>query len=384
MVRILFVNDNLRLPAGITMVLKNIIENSKDPDIKYSILTVESERNNAVEYFKKRGVEIFYMPVITETSTNDPWKKLLSRVNVFSLFKIKSFFKQFFCEHTFDIVHSHFAQIDKCMFPIAKSNGVKICISHSHSSRLADTRFRSFRNKVLCYDLINIADYCAACSESAGIALFGKNFPNSSKKIIINNGIDTSRFKFSEESRRQMRKRYNIDDNSILIGSIGRLNIVKNQLFLLEVIKELRKTSRNYILMLVGGGELDRELRYRAKELGIEQFVIFAGSQMNIPDYLSAFDLFVMPSLHEGLGLAAVEAQANGLECVVSSSVPHEVDLTGVSFIRLDEGASKWADCIMSMSCLHHDSYLRCVEQAGYDINTVCIHLCSFYKSILS
>ena len=365
MVKVLFVNDNLRLPAGITMVMKNIIDNSTSSDIRYSILTIQNERNNALDYFKNKGVDVYYMPDATH--------------NIFSFFHLKVFFDSFFNNHTFDIVHSHFAQLDKIIFPIAKKNGVKCCISHSHSSQLSESSFKAIRNKIMCLGLINCADYCAACSDAAGLALYGKKFSRSSKRMIIKNGIKIDNYVFDEISRENIRNQYRIQNDTFLIGCVGRLNKVKNQGFLLEVMAELLKDSNSFKLMLVGNGELELELKQKAEELDIYNSVLFVGAQSNVNKYLSAFDVFVMPSLHEGLGIAAIEAQANGLECVVSSNIPKEVDLTGVVFLDINEQPSVWANQIRTMTKKHHSNYNKMVQDKGYNIKDICTELCAFY-----
>lgn len=382
MLNILFVNDNLRLPAGITMFMKNIIDNCPSKDIKFSILTIESERNNATEYFKNKGVTIYYMPGMTTTSSDSKIMKLLAMVNFVSLFSMRRFFAKFFSCYSFDIIHSHFSQIDNLMFKEAKKRGVKCCISHSHSSQLSDSKLRALRNKIMCYGLHKRADYCAACSDNAGRALFGASFINSSRRMIIKNGINTTEFLFNLQKRSTIRQRYNIPDNSIVIGHVGRLNKVKNQTYLIDILSELQNEKLRYVLLLVGSGECEKELKLKAERDGLLDNIIFAGAQNDISSYLCAFDIFVMPSIHEGLGIAAVEAQANGLECIVSSSVPHEVDLTGLTFMDISASPALWADQIRRMPKRHHIEYNQAVKNIGYDINSVCKDLCKFYREV--
>lgn len=381
MINVLFVNDNLRLPAGITMVMKNIIDNCDQPDIKFSILTYESTRNNAVEYFLRKGVEVYYMPGATATSSSSRFKNTFAKLNVFSLLSLRLFLKNFFSNYHFDVVHSHFSQIDKTLFRIARNNGTSCCISHSHSSQLSDSRIRAIRNKLMCSGLINHADYCAACSNSAGIALFGSGFLKSPKRLIIKNGIALSKFVYDEKARKAIRAKFGISDDTVLLGNVGRLNKVKNQGFLLDVLCELHKRKKKYALMLVGSGECESKLKNKAGELGLSSHVVFAGAQENVSSFLSAFDVFVMPSLHEGLGIAAVEAQANGLECVLSSGVPSDVNMTDVVFLSLNSTALDWADSIDRMKKLHHIEYNKRVRENGYDIVEVCKDLCAIYVS---
>ena len=380
MINVLLVNDNLRLPAGITMVIKNIIDNTDCPDIVFSILTIESERNNALEHFQNKGVEIYYMPIETSTSSNNKLKKIVSKLNVFSLFSLRSFLVDFFKNKHFDVIHSHFAQIDNIMFPIAKKNGVKCCISHSHSSKLSDSFFRALRNKIMCHGLVDLADYCAACSESAGIALFGNRFIHSPKRVIINNGIHLDLFAYNEQGRNHIRRKYGISDDTFLIGNVGRLNKVKNQSFLIDILAEIITKDCKYKLMLVGNGECEDELRQKVDKMNLSESVFFTGAQSEISPFLSAFDIFVMPSLHEGLGISAIEAQANGLECILSSSIPNEVDLTGVKFLDIVDNRSEWVKSIMLSSKKHHLNFKQMVFDGGYDIRSVCDKLTVLYK----
>lgn len=384
MIRVLFVNDNLRLPAGITMVIKNIVDYCESSEIEFSILTIKSERNNALEYFQSKGVKIYYMPVATTTSSSNRLKQFLSKVNFLSLFKIRRFFMKFFRDTSFDVVHSHFAQIDKLMFPSARKFGVRCCISHSHSSKLSDSYIRAIRNKIICRGLIEVADYCAACSNMAGVALFGKSFLSSEKKLIINNGIRVSEFEYNHKERYEIRKKYDISDDTFVIGHVGRLNKVKNQSFLIEVLSMLRnKSIDNYVLMLVGSGECELELKSMVHKYDLKDHVIFAGPQSGVSSYMSSFDLFVMPSLHEGLGIAAIEAQANGLECIVSSKVPQEVDLTKITFLDIND-SKLWVDEIIRKTKTHHLEYKQIVIEKGYDISQVCQKLILLYNNVIS
>ena len=367
MIRVLIVNNNLVLQSGITMVIKNLIENTLPNTVEYTIVTGPDLRNNSV-IFEKQGVKVITMP----------------RFSLFGLSSFIFFFKKLFSENQYDIVHSHFSQIDNIIFPIAKKNGVKKCISHSHSSKLSESSWKAVIYKIMCYRLAMRADYCAACSEQAGKALFGRSFSKLKNKLIIRNGIECSKYAYDEIARLELRKEYGISANCTIIGHVGRFSIGKNQQFLIKILHELRKRDKDYILFLVGAGETKEHIEHFVLDLGLKERVVFTGGKNNVDYYLNAFDVFVMPSIHEGLGIAAIEAQANGLECVLSTTIPREADLTRVTFLDLNEPIERWADVLESLSKIHHREYNEMVVKSGYDIHTVGVELTEFYKSLIA
>lgn len=367
MIDILFVADRVKLPNGITMVMKNFIDHNDSTDIHFSLVALPESQEEVLDYFRSKGVEVYKMPNLSLTGIGP----------------FIDFFKGFFAEHKFDIVHSHFSQIENIVFRIAKKSGVKACVSHSHSSKLSESALRAIRNKLMCWGLINVADYCAACSEQAGIALYGKKFTNSPKRLIIKNGIECQRFQYNDAIRTSIRNEYNISSECVLIGHIGRFTPVKNHRLMVDILAELLMKGNFYKMMFVGEGNTRQEIEEYAKQKGVYENIIFTGYKLDTHRYLNAFDVFLMPSLHEGLGLAAVEAQANGLSCVLSSTIPTDVDLTGVSFVKLEEPVNVWAEKVARMSGIHNPNYNQKVKDAGYDINDVCHNLFDFYKRII-
>ena len=366
MIKTLIVTDNLAPISGVSMVIKNLIDNSDRSIVDYTIAVQNNQRNDFT-FFEIRGIKLVIIPDLT----------------ILTIKSFIAFFECFFEENRFDIIHSHFPQIDNIVFPIAKKKGKIKCISHSHSSQLSDKRWKAIRNKVLCYNLARRADICAACSEQAGIALYGSSFSKSNKKLILKNGIDCSKFKFDESARTQLREEYQISSDCNVIGHVGRFSLGKNHIFLIEILKELRKRGKNYMLFLVGVGEMMESVKQEVDCLGLDEFVIFAGGKDNVNHYLNMFDVFVMPSIHEGLGISAIEAQANGLECVLSSAIPAEANLTDVTFLNLNEPIANWADAIETLPKVHHEDYNKKVIAAGYDIRAVGKELTQLYIKLV-
>ena len=221
-----------------------------------------------------------------------------------------------------------------------------------------------------------ISDYATdfwACSEDAAKWFYKKNLQ--SEAVVIKNAIELDNVGFSEEKRKVIRNRYGISDKFV-IGNVGRLHFQKNQLFALEVMKYLSQKNQNCVLMLVGQGEDERKLRQRAEELDIKEKVIFAGVQSDIGGYLSAFDLFLFPSVFEGLGIAGLEAQANGLPVISSYGViPAELKLAeNFYFKKLEDGAESWAEQIEKLSSDLKRTDKKKIEkqftEAGFNINT--------------
>ncbi len=367
MIKVLIVNHNLVLQSGITTVIKNLIENTVPNTIVYTIVTRPDPRNN-IDYFENLGVKVVTMP----------------QFSILRLTSFISFFKRFFAERHFDIVHSHFSQIENIIFPIARKYGVKKCISHSHSAKLSESSWKAAIYKIMCCGLAKRADYCAACSEQAGIALYGRSFSSLKNKLIIRNGIECKKYAFDELARQDLRKEYGISDSCTVIGHVGRFSVGKNQIFLIKILQELCKRGKDYTLFLVGDGETKEHIEQLVSELGLKDKVVFTGGKDNVSYYLNVFDVFVMPSIHEGLGIAAIEAQANGLECVLSNAIPREADLTRVSFLNLNEPIENWANVIESLPKIHHSEYNDRVIESGYDIHAVGIELTKFYISLLN
>lgn len=267
----------------------------------------------------------------------------------FAVFREIGALRKFLKEHPYDIVHCN-----ECSFAAllqgtigARLAGGSLVIAHSHSASrqkntLADQCLRSLFKAVLSWS----ADYGLACSDWAGESKFTKRFRESDRYRILNNAIHTERYLYDEGSRREIREKFNLGERDFVIGNVGRLAKVKNQQFLLDILKALLEKKDAY-LMIVGGGELESQLKEKARSLGIAQKVLFAGSCQDAEKYYSAMDIFVMPSLFEGFPYTAVEAQANGLKCLVSDRMTRTVNITGdVSFCRLEEGAGFWAEQI--------------------------------------
>jgi len=198
---------------------------------------------------------------------------------------------------------------------------------------------------------------------------FGKK--GSSNVHILHNGVDLRVFHYDVEGRKSIREEFSLNDKFV-IGHIGRLHKQKNHEYLLKVFCEIRKQRPDAILMLVGIGELEESIRKRIRELEIEPYVIFTGLRFDIPQLLSAMDVFVFPSFHEGLPNTVIEAQSTGLPCVISDAITKEADITGlVKYIPLNISPTEWASVAISVSDTLRRETAKEFRASGFDIESV-------------
>ena len=365
MLKILYVSDTLRQRAGITAVIMNYLQYITRDNIKIDLLVYEDSEPAMIQKAQDFGARVFFMP----------------QLGIKSFFAFKVFMETFFSSHHYDILHSHFNQIDAIVFPIARKHGVRHCISHSHNTKLSDSKIRAFRNRLMCWNIARNADTLAACSEVAGRALFGSLFAHSPKKLIIRNGVDVETYKFNPIWRNKLRLEFGLANNELLIGHVGRFFRQKNHRFLIQVFSDLCKRNR-YKLIMVGDGPLRVPMQNLVNRMGLANKVIFAGSRSDVPAILSACDVFVFPSLYEGLGLALVEAQISGLPCWASNTIPREVAFTDlIRFLPLSTKSSFWAEAIHSTTFSQRRSRTRDAERAGYNIRGEAQALASYYEA---
>lgn len=243
---------------------------------------------------------------------------------------------------------------------LAKKNGIKKRIAHGHTTR---SNYPFFHNALKLLFRKSYSD-AIAVSQKAGDWLYGSDYK------IIRNAIDLKKYEFNTIAREEVRKKYNIGQELVL-GNVGKLNAGKNQMFLMDVFKKFKEKCNNDAkLMIVGGGELETELKSYAKKIKISDSVIFTGMKNDTSKYLSAMDIFLFPSLFEGLPLSLVEAQANGLPCIVSKNVTTEVKIIeNVSYIDLE--IDLWTEEIQKFLELKRTCGLKEqkeFESKGYDI----------------
>ena len=258
---------------------------------------------------------------------------------------------------------------------VAKIAGVKKLILRSTNAGNTGNRFSLILHHMFSFLPRRIPNIKIAPSKLAAEYLFGKGCVKSDVVEILHNGIPIQPFTFSERRRAEKRKILGLTDNFV-IGNIGRFNIQKNHKYLISVFSEVYKLNKNARLLLIGTGELENQIRKQVNSLGLSQVVLFLGVRKDVQDLLMAMDVFVFPSLFEGMPNVIVEAQATGLPCIISSTITREVKMTEqVEFISIfDEDILKWSSIILNncTNCIDRLKGIEQIKRHGYDINYVC------------
>lgn len=265
-------------------------------------------------------------------------------------------------ENQYRIVHRHtgsaFGYFD---LRAARHGGAEQLILHAHSTDVGKPFIHQATQLFL-----KIPCHRFACSQEAGRFLFGESV----HFTVIPNAIDVQRFSFQPMIREKIRKEFGLE-NLLVIGHVGRFQPVKNHSRLLSIFAEIHKQRPDSALVCVGDGEKMGDTKALAKQLGLEDAVLFLGQRNDVQDLLSAFDAFLLPSLYEGLGIVLVEAQCNGLKCFASKDViPNAVNLTGnIAFISLSASDQEWAAALLQSDLTRDPMAMERVKDAGYDIS---------------
>jgi glycosyltransferase involved in cell wall biosynthesis len=292
----------------------------------------------------------------------------------------------FFKNHTeYKIVHHHVSSLTYIEpIKIAKKFDIPVRIIHGHSTKQGGHKIHKYIHYLNKSLTKKKATHFFACSEDAANWMFGPHEILNINYTIITNAIDPERFAFNEELRNEVRSKYNINDRFVL-GHIGRFMYPKNHRFIIEVFNEVKKNEKRAVLLLVGDGKLKSEIVNKIKDEKLEDSVIFTGVVSNTEAFLNAMDVFLFPSLYEGLGIAVIEAQSTGLKCFASTEIPEEAAITdNINRISLQEPASQWAKEILKYkNGYKREDEIEQIKVNNYDINEVSSWIEGFYKNVL-
>ena len=281
----------------------------------------------------------------------------------------------FFREHPeYKIVHAHLNCLSSVILRAAKKTNVPVRIAHSHS---AEQR-RDLKYPIRLYyrrQIPKTATELFACGKQAGDWLYrGLSYR------IIPNAIDTTAYAYDPSLRDKVRKEFGLSEKTLVVGHVGRFSPMKNHRFLIQVFASIHKNEPDSCLLLVGDGNLRRELEQQICVNGLTNAVILTGIRADINRLLQAMDVFVFPSVYEGLPVTLVEAQASGLPCLVSSSVTDECRFTNTYKIEhLTSSTEQWADEALALSSNLRSSTTSAVKNAGYDIHDCALCLQEYY-----
>ena len=284
---------------------------------------------------------------------------------------------RFFEEHPYQVVHVQLDCMSAPPLAAARRHGAAVRIAHSHNSR--QDKDLKYPMKLVYKRLIRReATDLFACGVDAGKWMFGTD-----DFRVLRNAIDVDGYAFDAECRERVRRELHIGENALAIGHVGRFAPAKNHAFILDVFAGALKLHPDAVLILVGDGELRPEAERRAQSLGVYDSVRFLGVRSDVAGLMQAMDIFLMPSVYEGLPLVLVEAQAAGLPCLISDSIPRDCDFKGstIERMQLSESPASWAAALVGM---RGDSSDRAkgpavVRAEGFDIRAEAERLARFY-----
>ncbi len=347
------------LGGGVESVVMNYYRHIDRSKIQFNFICDEDSTNIPYEEIEKLGGKVILIP---------PYQKI---------FKYHKKLKKILKEGNYKIVHSHINTLSVFSLFAAKCAGVPVRIAHSHSTTNKKEKKKNLVKQILRpFSKVFATDYMA-CTEHAGRWLFGNKEYDNGNVYLLNNAIDLDKFKYDEKLRKEKRKELNIKEDTLVIGHVGRFVEQKNHRFLIDIFNEVHKQNKNSVLLLIGQGPLMDEMKQKVDSLGISDSVKFLGQRKDVSELYNAMDLFLFPSLYEGLGMVLIEAQANGLPCIASTEVPKIADISNnVQFYNLNDSIDIW----LKNSDIKRFKFIR--KNCIYDIKKEAEKLEKYYAKI--
>jgi len=361
MIRVLQVYPQLN-NAGTEAVIMNLYSNLDRTQVQFDFLIQKTgELDSKVE---SMGGRIHLIPYISRKDY---------------ITKITSFFLK---HQEYKIVHAHIHKEIGIVLKAAMSQNIPYRIAHSHNSRPYNIFITKFLRIIPSYMVEKYATHFFACSKKAAIWWFPRKYKQCK---ILYNAIDIDNFTFLYQNRLKFRKELNVDDNTLIINHIGRFAPQKNQQYIVEIAEDVVKKRPNTLFLLIGNGHQMNEIQQQIESKNLRQHFRILGFRNDISDILSASDLFILPSLYEGLGIVLIEAQSSGLLCIASDRVPIEADLHTDRFISLPlSNKKKWANMIINFEIESYDKRKEYSVQAlssKYDIKQIAEYMQKYYLS---
>ena len=345
--------------GGLETMLMNYYRHIDRTKVQFDFLTHRQERAAYDDEIEALGGKIYRLPRLI------PWSKhYLSALDAF------------FTNHPeYKVIHVHQDCLSSIVLKVAAKHGVPVRIAHSHSA----SQDKDIKYLVKCFYMKFIPQYATdlfACSKAAGNWMFHGN-----SYQLVPNAVNVAGFSYNPQKRKRVREEFGFSDDMLVIGHVGSFWAVKNHTFLVDVFSALVKKDVKAKLLLVGNGGRINEIREKSKSLGLYNKVIFTGVRTDIPDLMQAMDIFVLPSLYEGLPVTMVEAQAAGLPCIISDKVPPECILTEglVDIMPLSASPEAWAEKILAKRAIPRTDRRAEIAAHGFDITTEAVKLQEFY-----
>lgn len=338
--------------GGAETFIMNVYRQISKDDIQFDFVVHTMEEGDYDSEILKLGGKIYKIPRFNGLNYNKYIKSL----------------EKLFDNYSSKIIHCHIRSTASIILKVAKQYNYKT-IAHSHSvssGRGVKSLIKNFlQRKITKYSDINVA-----CSQSAGEWLFKK-----SEFFILKNGIDLNKFGLNTDKRTILKKEMKLE-NSIVLGHVGRFSEVKNHEFLIDVFNEFYKLNKDAKLVLIGEGHLLVNMKKKANKMGLTDKIYFLGLKENIEDYLQIMDIFIFPSLYEGLGISVIEAQVSNIPTICSEKIPNEANITDLFYnLPLKENKDEWSKKIFEIHLknkknrlIMSEENIASIEKSGYNI----------------
>lgn len=357
MVRVLEVIGSLGY-AGVEAVVMNFYRNIDKTQVQFDFITCSSVPERYDDEIAGMGGQIHRLP----SRSRHPFSYMKALKNVIT-------------QNNYQIIHIHQNSASMAMDAmVAKMCGVSTIIGHSHN-----TRCNVLWQHYLLKPIVNhVVTNRMACSEAAGEWIFGKR----DDITVVNNAIDANKFHFDDELRKSTRQAIGVEGKYV-VGYVGRLYDGQKNLYrLLDIFSVVARKRQGAVLVMVGDGPDKVELEEKIRHLGLDDKVVLLGKRNDVNHLMMAMDVFLFPSLYEGLGIVAIEAQATGLRCVISDRVPAPNLIDNVQVLSLEQSDDAWAEALLKGSSNSRENATQKIIDGHYDIAHEAKWLQEFYLSI--
>ena len=332
-IRVLHVIDSFNQSSGVSSVVMNFYNHLDHNKVTFDFIVHDDTPLAYRKVIEERGSKIYQMPKLK-------YKNVIFYYNCL---------KAFFTEHPeYQIIHGHIANAALFYLGMAKRFKVPYRIIHSHNSSGADNRIKRIRNYFLNLPIKWVANHYMACSDKAASFLFGSRLIKENKVLKLPNAIEIRNYIYNDSTRQLIRRRLELNDK-LVIGHVGRFCKQKNHSFLVDIFKEVHQRNANAVLILIGTGEDETAIKDKVQKLKLSNAIFFLGARTDVNELMQGMDIFVLPSLFEGLPVVGIEAQASNLKCFFSSTISSEAAVTDrVEFINLSCSPKEWGERILN------------------------------------
>ena len=366
-IRILLLFTIMDRGGAETMVM-NYYRHIDRQKIQFDFMVHREQRGAYDDEIESMGGRIYRMPPIFPQN----------------FMRYKRMLKEFFDEHDeYQIIHSHMSELGYFAFVEAKRHGIPVRICHAHNAPdFKHENLIQYIKLIPRYYFIRRIRHLTTdffvCSHIAGLWLFGKK--RESNFVFMRNAIETEKFLYNSDEANRTRQEFGVSSQRI-ICHVGRYNKQKNHSFLIEIFKEIREKDTDSVLLLVGDGDLKKEIEDKVAKLHLQRSVRFLGVRDDVPQLLKASDILLFPSYYEGLSVVLVEAQATGINCVVTDSLASETIIckNQMKLVSLQRSAKEWADIVLNEKSEKREHAIEILKEKGWDVGVNAKWLQDYY-----